>query len=155
MKSVLGLTLLLFLSACRPVGPASPEAALPLPGKDDVALVEGRRLTLSFFKEIEERLGPPVSVDTTLWVGLATLVIQNDSTSRARPLDTAKAYEISLYALGRIPAPAIESSLKDYIENTEPTPTPGTIREIIDQHLARSVVRHNARVLAELRRTVR
>jgi hypothetical protein len=123
--------------------------ALPMPTSDEVALVDGRPLSISGFIALRTALGNP-SVETTFWIATAALALENDSRSHGAELSPGAAVMVARYAVGEIPKETAEPYLREYESGSSQALTSAELRRQIERLLARSVVQRNPQVLAGL-----
>lgn len=118
---------------------------LPFPTKDQVALVDGRPLTLTDFLAIRERLKTPSS-EQAYWVGIATLALQSEARSRGHDISLQNTYDVARYAIGDIIALEAQSSLNTYF-NGKQVPPPEEVKRQIDTITKNSVIVRNSQSL--------
>lgn len=122
---------------------------LPMPSKDEVALVDGRPLTLTDYLALRDHIRKHTT-EAVLWAGIAALAIQNETRARGAELRSASAVEVALYALGELNAAEADNSLRAYFARTGLPPKPDEVRAALDRLLATSIVRRNERALSSL-----
>ncbi len=153
VRSAAFLTAALFyLSACDRTPTASLESrgVLTLPSKDDVALIEGRALTLTFFGEIRATV-PKASVETQLWLGLGAMALQDKARTRDVYVPIRSALIIARYAAGELSAEMAEPAVREYYQVAGPIPEATRVRDEIDQILKQSTIHRNPQALQEFR----
>ena len=124
-------------------------SALPLPTKDEVALVNGRPFSLSGFYSLQSLLNHS-STEAVLWVGSGALALQNETQGQGHELSPQAAIQISRYAIGDISFAEAESALQQYQTRATERPTPHQLKLKIEQLLLHSVVHRNNQLLAAL-----
>jgi hypothetical protein len=112
---------------------------LPLPTKDEMALVNGVPLTIRGYLDIRAS-APRLSPERSLWAGIAALALHAESKQRGRPIDKVHALNIARYAIEDLPPHEVVSELTHYYREGLSHLPPSRIRQDIDALLARSVV---------------
>jgi hypothetical protein len=142
----------LFLASCDLGSPpvVSPDQALSLPTKDDVALVDGKALTIGAYMAIRETVTNK-DRETILWLGLASLAIQNDSRSRGHELAPDIALNLAKFATGLLPRNLVANEIREYQGAKAVTPDAVTFKAELDALLARAVIHRNERALSDFR----
>jgi hypothetical protein len=158
---------LLFLCICAGAGtscfnppPSAPPAAplssersfsqgLPVPTKDEVALVDGRALSISGFFALRTQLKRP-STEGVLWVGIAALALQNETRARGHEISTRAAVDIARYALGDSSAAESENGLREYFSFSAVPPAPTQVKQELDRIVSKTTVQRNERAVASL-----
>ena len=131
------IVLILFGMACVPS--KQPEGfKLPLPTKDQVALVNGRPLTLSDYHYVRS-LVPQLAPQTVFWIGTAALALQIEAHTSGVSLSSTQALEISRYSMGSLAVETAMPSLRAFY-STRPIPSPNEVKRELEALLARSVV---------------
>jgi hypothetical protein len=125
------------------------KAMLPVPTKDDVALIDGEALTLTGMMSIREAMKQPAT-EKAFWVGVAAIAIKNHVKKEGHELGLPTTIAVARYAIEDLPAAEAEGPLHEYLGAGKAIPPPQDLRHDIDQVVARSVVQRNPRVLAEL-----
>ncbi len=121
---------------------------LPLPSKDDVALVDGRPFTLSTFLDLRAQLGKKGSAENTFRLGTSAIAVQLEAARRGVNLDSSAAIALAGYSLGHGSAELAAPGLKALWGEKPPTAS-DALRQI-DEWVARSVILRNPQVLAGL-----
>lgn len=141
---------LLLLSAClTSKSPMIPAAPLSFPSKDEVLLVNGRKLSLSGYAILRERY-PNLKRDDLLWMGIAALAIQNDTQSRGREMNPNAAVELARFALNEGELSSVVPLLREYYSTVGELPSGPEFKKLLDKIISHSVVQRNPQVLAEL-----
>ena len=152
VKQLLLLGSLAALTGCDllPKKEIDAESALVLPTKDDVALIDGRPLSLGALLAIRSS-APRLDRETLLWVGLAATVLQNDGRAKGRELSPLTAVNLAKFAMGLLPRDQITQEIKDYQGAQAVPPDSTTFKAEVDSLLSRAVIRRNEHALAEIR----
>ncbi len=122
---------------------------LPNPTKDEVALVDGRPLSLTAFFTLRDHIRKHTT-EAVLWAGTAALAIQNETRARGAEVRASTAVEVALYALGELNAAQADTSLHEYFAKPGLPPRPEEVRALLDRLLAASTVRRNERALSSI-----
>jgi hypothetical protein len=160
----LGLSIVAFagsflaVSGCERRKPllVSDRQVLALPTKDEVALINGRALSFAQFEEIHRKLGKP-SLESTLWICLGAMVLQDDlKQTQGRLLEANYSIDIASFAAGATSAPLIEPAWQAYSVNSagaaaRPIPPKEELRAKIEALLNRSEIVRNPHALSEVR----
>ncbi len=101
---------------------------LPLPTKDELALVNQHPLTLNDFLIIREQLHDKKNEDA-LWIGISALALHGATSNQ---LDKMSAYTIARYALKDISLAEAEISLKQYYRSQQNMPSPDEVKKELD-----------------------
>jgi len=151
LRLAAGLIAALSVLACDngPRGPVNPDSALSLPTKDDVALVDGTPLTIGAYLAIKSTVEKS-NRETVLWLGLAALVLQNDSRAKGHELSPQAAVNLAKFAAGLLPRDVISGEIREYQGAKAVTPDPITFKAEIDALLARAVVHRNDHALSAI-----
>ena len=131
-------------SADRPLS-----QSLPVPNKDEVALINGRALSLSAFIALRSQVRTRGS-EAVLWVGLGAFALQDEAKSHDQELSIVAAVEIARYAMRELGADQADQSLRQYFTRVQTPPEPELVHKEIDRLLASATVRRNNMVLASL-----
>jgi hypothetical protein len=128
---------------------------LPIPTKDDVALVDGEAVTLGDFVSARDVMADK-SRDAVLWASIGARIIEGRWRKRAAdPTEPSapKALELARYALNEMPRDRVEVSLRSFygLAADQPLPDPPRLRRDVDAWVAAAVVQKNIQALAELR----
>lgn len=129
--------------------PVEPGAALPMPTKDEVALVDGRPFPISSYLALRIRLKSR-GTEAALWAGMATLAIQNSTRARGRELDSSSALSVALFALGESDLSESREGIETLFQRQAALPSADQVRRELDALLGASIVRRNERLLASL-----
>lgn len=126
--------------------------SLPIPTKDQVALVDGQPLSISAFLAIRSLLKKPTQ-ELTFWVGVAAIRLQHESRAvLGKELDSKTAVDIARYALGEIPIIGLEAAIRENLGLSEKEGSePATVKKRIDRLITRSVIQRNPQALSDLR----
>jgi hypothetical protein len=117
----------------------------PLPTKDEVLLINGHPLSVTDYFDIRRRVGPAVSRDAVLWIGEASLLLQDDWRAKGEQLDPANSVVLSAYASGVFTLDQVKATGLKSIP-----PARGLFTEI-EAQLKKAEVRQNHILLAELK----
>ncbi len=120
---------------------------LPMPTKDDVALVNGRPFSVGQFLTIRSSLNHP-NDERAYWIGIAALAIQNENNAKGRDISFPSAVTIARYALKDISAAEIEFNLKEF--NFHPTASSDETRNEIESILNKSIIQKSSQNLSQL-----
>jgi hypothetical protein len=143
--------LLLALGCSRAFPPPAAAPPLALPTKDDVALVNGRPLTINAFRWVRSLVRKDRSPGNVFWIGTAALALATDRAPAPDALPSRESLEVALYAAGELPLDAALRSLAAILPDLGARPSPESVRARLDALLARAAVQKNAQLLAELR----
>ncbi len=121
---------------------------LPLPTKDDVALVDGVPLTLSMFAELRARLGKDGSVENTFRLGVGSIATRNAAAKRGLSLDPEASIRVVSYALGHASADDAAAALSVLWPKGAPPPA-DALRQV-DEWVAAALVQRNPQALTAL-----
>lgn len=149
---VLAAALVLALSACDdgPRARVDPDSALSLPTKDDVALVDGKPLTLGAFAAIRSTVAG-ADRETVLWLGIAALALQNDSRARGHEVSPKTALNLAKFAAGLLPRDVVADEAREYQGSSRAiTPDPATFKSELDALIRRAVVHRNEQAISAL-----
>jgi len=122
---------------------------LPIPTKDEVALVDGRALSITAFLTLRSHLRTHAT-EAIFWVGTAALALQNETRARGEEIQISTAVDIARYALGELNAAEADTSLRQYFARTGLPPTPANARTELDHLLSKSSVQRNERAMSSL-----
>lgn len=143
------LGICLAMSACRASEQPESIRRLPIPSKDEVALVDGRPLSLSGFVNLRTLLKDP-SIENTFWVGIASLTIQNNAISRNINLPMESAVVLARYAAQDLPLEDCAGALRAFLGPQGELPGQVAWKNQVERWVAQSVVQRNPQVLAQL-----
>lgn len=127
-----------------------PRSVLTLPSKDDVALIDGRALTLTAFSSLKAEI-PKASTESLLWLGLGSMALQNHARAQGRELPALLALNIARYAAGELTGEAAHGALEALYGRTLTPPTPQAVRQQIDQLLRNATIVRNPQAIEEFR----
>lgn len=134
----------------------APGAYLPIPTKDDVAVVNGRALPLAAFLTLRTQWRA-LPKDDVLWVAMVALSLQTDAEinqSLKEPLSPDESLLLAEFGAGARPYPEVQH-LTDRLNRLSPLQLSPTVssrdyRGRLDLVLKRAIVQKNPLVLAEL-----
>ncbi|MBI2711737.1 MAG: hypothetical protein HYX41_02575 [Bdellovibrio sp.] len=131
-----GFLVVLCLASCTQVSSVPPSGRLPLPSKDEVALVNGVPLTLVDFLDIRS-IAPKLTPEKALWAGMASIALTSEAAQKKISLNKTQALTIARYALQDLD----EGQAKPQFYTLFPeTSSPSLVHQTLDDLLARSVV---------------
>jgi hypothetical protein len=124
---------------------------LPMPTKDEVALVNGRPLTVMDFLIIRSALKNPTD-QNVYWAGTAALSLQEDSRSKGNELPLQTALAIVQYALNDLPAVEVISSIREFYIGRSflHPPSPAEVKKEIDMVMRKTLIQKGAQALSQL-----
>jgi hypothetical protein len=100
----------------------------PIPTKDDVLSVDGRRLSLSGYNALRNHLPGNLAKDQVLWIATAALALQNDARLQGKEILLPHAVSMA------------QKALTDLVT-----------RNKLENLITQSVIQRNPQVLAEIR----
>lgn len=130
----------LVISCFQPAHP--PQQAmphLPLPTKDEMALVNGEPLTIRGYLDIRA-ITPSLTPEKSLWAGIAALALYSEAKHKGYILDRNHALKIARYALEDLASDAVAPELTAYYRTGLSRLSPARIKLELEELLARSVV---------------
>lgn len=137
--------------SARFVGAGS--VSLPVPTKDEVLIVDGRRLSLTGYFALKERY-PDLGRESLLWLSTASLALQNHAQTAGRNLQPELAANLAYQALGSAGNPVLPAEVEAEARALFPAESaalsPASLRAAMDRLVTRAVVQRNVQVLAEL-----
>jgi hypothetical protein len=146
---IFALSLISLLGCFTPSQESLLQFGLPLPTKDEVAVVNGRPITIDHYLTIRHFLNT-TSAETILWVCIATIAIQNEAQSRNRELSPSHALEIARYAIGEMAEQEASGSLQEFYGPSVAIPVPAQVLKDIESLTNRSVIHKNHQALSML-----
>lgn len=148
VKAVLFALVLPILAGCFSRAeklPASAYGRLPFPSKDEVLLVDGQALSLTDYFDIRRRVGPTPDKDSVVWIGEASLLLQEEWGEKGKHLDSAKAVLLAGYAQGIFSAEQVQPFFEGHF------PSAKELFSDIESRRARAAVKQNSILIAELK----
>lgn len=127
--------------------PAS-AAALPLPTKDEVALVEGRPFSVSAYLSLRASLKRPSDEDA-FWVGTAAIALQQQAHARGQSLAANVAADVARFAIRDLGPLEAQDSLRAVFG--APHPASGTVKRQLDELVSKVFVQRNEALLSALK----
>jgi len=115
----------------------------PLPTKDEVALINGRPITISDYLFIRDTLQSKYSPEVTLWVGLASYVLLQNTLERKIEFSKKQALDIARYSVGDITLKEAANSLRVYFAPKAPELNPAIIKKELDTLIGRAIIIKN------------
>ena len=122
---------------------------LPLPTKDEVALVNERSLTITDFNQIRSTMKKR-STEGAVWVGIGAILLQKELKRQGQSLAPPVAIEIARYAWGDIPALHPPDALHHLFPDRTGLLSPDDLKREIDRLSQQNVVIRNTRLLSLL-----
>lgn len=119
--------------------------ALAVPTKDDVALVNGVRFSISGYQQIKSQMKKP-SQEAVFRVGVSALLFQEDAKSRGILLTLAQTTGLARFTGGDLSELPPNPTMTQYLNAIEPE----TSRALADRLINRAIVQRNSQILAEL-----
>jgi len=123
---------------------------LPLPTKDEVALVDGRPFTLSALLSIRTLLQKPTT-ETAYWIGISGLLLEQRASSEGGSLSLETATEIARYAIGDINAAQASSQAKKFLSRSsfrQALLEPNEVKNEVDSLIRTAVIQRNTTLLS-------
>lgn len=128
--------------------PPDPRTILTLPTKDDVALIDGRALTLTSFSRLKAAF-PKASNESLLWLGLGSMALQSSARSKGFDLGGQSALNVARFAAGELSVKDAETDLRTYYQKTGILPGSEQVRREIETLLQDSSILRNPQALLE------
>ena len=118
--------------------------------KDDVLLVDGRKLSLSGYSALRGALPQSIEKDEILWVATAALALQNELFSKGKEINLPLAVKLAHSAISHEPLQKdLEPFASEYTGIAHPLSQ--DLKTRLDQLIGQAKIQRNLRVLAELR----
>jgi hypothetical protein len=123
---------------------------LPLPTKDEVALINGHPLSVGDYLVLRSQLDTSTP-EETLWVGIAAIVLQDTLQSHGKVLSSPAAVGIARYALRAITEEEAKPHLIEYYNQLKKFPSPEDVKREVEEISSKSLIQRNSRALSELK----
>ncbi len=136
--TILWIWILLLSLSCSRSAPQDLKR-LPMPTPEEVALVDGVPFTLADFLTIRSNLHNPSS-ETAYWIGVGSLAVRREAANQGRKLGLLESSRLTRYAAGELSVIEAEADLRLFYPEKKNLPTPGEVKEMVNQLIERSWV---------------
>jgi hypothetical protein len=120
-----------------------------MPSKDEIAVIDGRALTITHFLSIRRQMRQP-SAESAYWLGLASLALEKDAKTKGKTFSLLDALLLSRYAIGDISRLEASAVLQAYFEPVAVPSTQEDVKKAVDQLLKRSWIQNGLIPISQL-----